>query len=80
MTEKWKADFEYNIFLYDSELLNLPARNAVAYETGDVMTIYDVETGEVIGDYQIQQVLVDISDNDGDFPRKQCKRSGTVQF
>ncbi len=66
MTEKWKADFTYNVFLYKNEFLNLPARNAVAYATGDVMNIYDVDTGEVIGEYQIQQVLVDISDNDGD--------------
>ena len=66
MTERWSRDCKYNVSLSYSEILNLPARNAVAYSTGDVIEIYDTKTGDVLGSYQVQQLIADISDNDGD--------------
>ena len=66
MTRKWSKEFKYNVNYSFSELLNLPARNAVAYETGDGIVVYSVETGEELGLYMIQQVVVDIDDSDGD--------------
>ena len=66
MTERWSRDCKYNVSLFYTELLNLPARNAVAYSTGDVIEIYDTKTGDVLGSYQVQQLIADISDNDGD--------------
>lgn len=66
MTVKWSKEFSYNIYLSFSELLNLPSRNAVAYATGDVIEIYSADTGEVLGSYMVNEVVVDIDDSDGD--------------
>ncbi len=66
MTLRWSRECCYNVALYYNELLNLSSRNAVAYSTGDVMEIYDLTSGDVLGSYQVQQLIADISDNDGD--------------
>ena len=66
MTREWSKEINYNVNYSSSELLNLPARNAVAFETGDAIVVYSVETGEELGHYMIQQVVVDIDDSDGD--------------
>ena len=78
MTEKWIRDFSYNVYDYDSELLNLPTRNAVAYATGDLMEVYSVDTGETLGSYETQQIIIDIHDNDNDGNPVYVTSSGSI--
>ena len=65
MTEKWTADFVcYGVDL-NSNFLSL-GKDAVAYYSGNVITVYDAAKGEIKYSNNVNDAIIDASDRDGD--------------
>ena len=62
----WDYDFTSNEVMVDSDFLYLPANNYVAYYCGNIVDLYDLDTGECYYHHNLNDSIVDISDRDGD--------------
>ena len=64
--ERWTAEFVFNDKIKQSGFLALPAKNAVAYFCGNLIKVFDAETGETLHDYDVNVSVVHLSDTEGD--------------
>ena len=65
LTEKWNSDFICNGVLINSGFANL-GNQSVAYYSGNVISVYDVETGNEHYSNNVNDSVIDVSDMDGD--------------
>ena len=75
----WDYDFtSTEVNIYD-EFLSLPPMEAVAFCNGNIAKMFDIKTGEVLYDHNVNDSIVDISDRDGDgWPIYITKNGGLV--
>ena len=62
----WETDFTSNEVAVKSDFLYLPAIHAVGYYEGNMCRIYEVETGEMLYEHNVSDVIIEANDNDGD--------------
>ena len=62
----WQKEFICNNVMINRDFLFLPAKNAVAFYSGNICEIYDLETGELMYHHNTNESIVDASDRDGD--------------
>ncbi|WP_026522118.1 TIR domain-containing protein [Butyrivibrio sp. VCB2001] len=65
LSEKWASEITATDVYFNAEFLPL-AGGKIAYYESDTCRIWDVETGEILGTYNTNDSIIDISDNDGD--------------
>jgi sugar lactone lactonase YvrE len=65
LTEKWSCEMTSTDVYMNSDFLPL-AGGKIAYYEADTCVIFDAQTGEKTGTYNVNDTIVDISDNDGD--------------
>lgn len=66
LSELWDYDFtstEVNIY---NKFISLPQTKSVAFCNGNIARIFDISTGEVLYEHNVNDSIVDISDRDGD--------------
>ena len=66
MKELWKSTFTSSNVMLKRGFLPLPATNSVAYFSGNVATIYDLDTGEQLYRHDTNDPILHASDKDGD--------------
>ncbi len=64
-TKKWSADFICNGVKLNSGFMNL-SDQSVAYYSGNVISVYDLETGNEQFSNNVNDSVIDVSDKDGD--------------
>ena len=64
LKEKWNFDFTCTDTAVNSGFLYLPQNETVCYYSGNIADIYDLKTGERLNNYNANNSIVDISDND----------------
>ncbi len=64
MTEKWSRDFVCNGVMIKNGFLKLG--DSVAFYSGNVVTVYDIKTGQEQYTNNVNDSVIDISDRDGD--------------
>ncbi|MCR4690131.1 MAG: TIR domain-containing protein [Lachnospiraceae bacterium] len=64
LSEQWKSDFTCNGIMVKSGFV--PLENLVAYFSGNVVTVYEADTGKVKYSNNVNDSVVDVSDKDGD--------------
>ena len=64
LTEKWNSDFICNGVLSNSGFVNL-GNQSVAYYSGNVISVYDLETGNERYSNNVNDSVIDVSDMDG---------------
>ena len=65
MSVHWTSEFSSNDVMINSEFFYLPKTNSVAYYSGNIASMYDIETGECLFTHNANDSIVHISDNDG---------------
>ena len=65
LTEKWNSDFICNGVLVNSGFTDL-GNQSVAYYSGNVISVYDLETGNERYSNSVNDSVIDVSDMDGD--------------
>lgn len=65
LNPEWTSDFTYLDLSEKNEFLPM-AGDKIAYAEGDTYRVWDVITGEIIGTYDTNDTIVDISDRDND--------------
>ncbi len=65
LAQKWTSEIVSSDVYYNAEFLPL-AGGKIAYYEADTCKVWDAETGEILGDYNTNDSIIDISDNDGD--------------
>lgn len=65
LSEKWTSEITATDVYFNAEFLPL-AGGKIAYYESDTCRIWDAETGEILGTYNTNDSIIDISDNDGD--------------
>lgn len=66
LKELWNYDFtssEVNIY---NKFISLPQAKTVSYCNGNIARIFDVNTGDVLYEHNVNDSIIDISDRDGD--------------
>lgn len=66
LTKLWDYDFtssEVNIY---NKFISLPQTESVAYCNGNIARMFDIDTGIVLYEHNVNDSIVDISDRDGD--------------
>ncbi len=76
LDEKWTYDFTNNDVLIRSGFLPL-GTDKVAYYQGDMGRIWDLATGELLEEHNLNDPIVNISDNDRDGEPLYITRGGT---
>ena len=66
MKEVWSTDFVFSHFVKENGFLLLGEGEEVAFFCGNLLSIFDTSTGEVLHSYDVNYPLVHINDNDGD--------------
>ncbi len=65
ITEKWTTDFVCNGVMLESGFMKL-GNDSVAYYSGNVITVYDLASGEQKYSNNVNDSVIDVSDRDGD--------------
>ena len=65
MTQKWAYDFVCEGVAINNGFLPMD-NNTIAYYAGNISEIWDSETGELLNRYNVNDSIIDISDNDHD--------------
>ena len=65
LSEAWNADYVCNGVMIESGFVKL-GDSSVAYYSGNVITVYDIATGEEKYSNNVNDSLIDVSDGDGD--------------
>ena len=65
LSEKWTSEFVCNGVMLESGFVNL-GKDSVAYYSGNVITVFDVATGEMKYSNNVNDSVIDVSDRDGD--------------
>lgn len=65
LTEKWTADFVCNGVMLKSGFMQL-GDDSVSYYSGNVITVYDIATGEMKYTNNVNDSIIDVSDRDKD--------------
>ncbi len=65
LLEKWNADFSCNGVKINSDFVCL-GKDTVGYYSGNVFSLYDVKTGEVKYNNNVNSSILDVSDRDSD--------------
>ncbi len=55
---KWKNDFKYNAIPYGSDIYDLKDINAVCFYEGNIIDIWNKDTGELISEYNVNESIV----------------------
>ncbi len=66
LKEKWHYDFYCNDVMINSEFLRLPKTDSIAYYSGNIAVMLNKNTGEEMYLHNVNDSIIDISDNDGD--------------
>lgn len=66
LSEVWSADFVCNDVMVQSGFLSLPESKSVCYFCGNIATTYDLKSGEVKYENNVNDSIIDASDRDGD--------------
>ena len=66
LSELWNYDFISNEVNLYSRFLALPEQNFIAYCCGNKIGLFDMKTGELLYDHNVNDSIVDMSDRDGD--------------
>ncbi|MCR5418837.1 MAG: TIR domain-containing protein [Lachnospiraceae bacterium] len=65
LSEKWTADFVCNGVMIQSGFLGL-SNGEVAYFSGNVISVYELATGKLKYNSNVNDPVIDVSDRDGD--------------
>ncbi len=65
---KWKNDFKYNAIPYGSDFYDLKDINAVCFYEGNIIDIWDKDTGELISEYNVNESIVGATKGDDTYP------------
>lgn len=65
LTDYWKSEFSSNDVMINNEFMYLPKTNSVAYYSGNIACMYDINTGECLYKHNVNDSIVNMSDNDG---------------
>ncbi len=66
LSEKWKADFVCNGVNISSGFVTLNNDEELAFYSGNVVTVYNAKTGEMLYSNNVNDPVLDVSDRDGD--------------
>lgn len=64
MSIVWQSEFTSNDVMINSEFMYLPKTKSVAYYSGNMARMYDIDTGECLFYHNVNDSIVDLSDND----------------
>ena len=79
-SEVWTADFVFSDVRKNCGFVALPKKNAVAYYCANKSVIYDVKTGKVLYDHNVNEPIVEISDVDEDGVPSFVTENGCLGF
>ncbi|WP_029233220.1 TIR domain-containing protein [Butyrivibrio sp. VCB2006] len=65
-TVKWASEMDYNSISYGTRLYDLPKSNAVWFCTGNMICIWDKDTGELLHEYNVGESIVGVAYVEGD--------------
>lgn len=77
---KWTAETDYDTFDYDVDMLDLSEHKTVACNSGNVVCVYDVASGELLYKFNIGSSVCHMSDPDGDGLPMMIGYDGMVYF
>ena len=75
---KWIADFEYNAIPYGSRFFNLKDMNGICFSCGNIIDVWDKDTGELLHEYNVNESIVGAVMSDGDTYPSFITRSGKM--
>ncbi|MBR3533820.1 MAG: TIR domain-containing protein [Clostridiales bacterium] len=61
----WESEFVGYGIVYEEGFFLLPASDQITYYSGSTCCAYDIDTGEMINDWNVGNIIVDVSDRDG---------------
>ena len=74
---KWEYDFACTDVSINAEFFPL-GKDRIAYYAGNVSSIWDLETGELLAEHVLNDSIINISDNDGDGEPLYITRGGAT--
>ena len=80
LSEVWTADFVFSDVRHNSGFVALPEKKEVVYYCANKSVIYDVKTGEVLYDNNVNDPIVEVDDVDGDGAPSFVTQNGCLGF